>query len=64
MIKLKANCGRIEVKCLGLVLTQKSTEEEILRALKKRPSLSNFVTGLKKGQNLNLTEPENKEETK
>ena len=44
-MKLKANCGRLEVKGLGITLTQSSTEDEIKRALKHSPNLAQFIEG-------------------
>ncbi len=45
-MKLKANCGRIEVKGLGITLTQKSSEDEIRKALKHRPAIAQFIDGI------------------
>ena len=44
-MKLKKNIGRLEVKALGLVLTQDSTEEEIKRAIKHQPSIKDSLEG-------------------
>lgn len=46
-MKLKKNIGKLEVKALGLILTQNSTEEEIQRAIKHQPSIADSVEGAK-----------------
>ena len=50
-MKLKANCGRIEVKGLGITLTQNSTEAQIAKALKHQPGLAQFIDGAKTTSN-------------
>lgn len=44
-MKLKKDVGKVEVKALGLILTQESTEEEIKMAIKHQPSIARFVDG-------------------
>ncbi len=43
---LKKTHGKIEIKALGIKLTQKSTEEQIKSALKAAPQLSVYIDGI------------------
>lgn len=42
-MKLRKDIGILEVKNLGIVLTQESTPDQISRALKHAPHLSKFI---------------------
>ncbi len=44
-MKLKSKLGSLEVKSLGITLTQKSTEDEIKRAIKHQPNIAQFIEG-------------------
>jgi uncharacterized protein YlxW (UPF0749 family) len=46
-MKLKKSIGSLEVKGLGITLTQNSTEEEVKRAIKHQPNIAQFVEGAK-----------------
>ena len=47
MLKLKNNLGKIQVKSLGIVLTEKSSQEDIERAIKHQPVLEKFFDNVK-----------------
>ena len=49
-MKLKKNIGKLQVKGLGITLTQDSTEEEIKRAIKHQPSIKDSVEGVTKSK--------------
>ena len=42
-MKLKAEHGAIEVRALGIRLTQESTREEVAQALKAAPQIEQFL---------------------
>ena len=44
-MKLKKEYGAVEIKSLGIKLTQDSTEQEIKDVLKHAPHLSQFIDG-------------------
>jgi len=45
---LKKEHGVLEIKSLGIKLTQNSTEEEVKRALKHAPHIAQFLDGATK----------------
>ncbi len=47
-MKLKNKHGAIEIKSMGIRLTQNSSEDEIKRALKHAPHLSSYIDGTTK----------------
>jgi len=46
-MKLKKTIGSLEVKGLGITLTQSSSEEEVKRAIKHQPNIAQFCEGAK-----------------
>ena len=46
-MKLKKSVGSLEVKGLGITLTQNSSEEDIKRAIKHQPNIAQFCEGAK-----------------
>jgi len=50
-MKLLKSLGRVEIKSLGIVLTQSSSSDEIERAIKHTPVLKKYVEQVKKVKN-------------
>ncbi len=46
-MNLKKSVGSLQVKGLGITLTQNSTEAEIKRAIKHQPNIAQFIEGAK-----------------
>lgn len=50
MLGLKENCGRLEIKAMGITITQKSTQKQLANALKHRPELKSYILELTDAQ--------------
>jgi len=47
MLRLKKNIGRLEVKGLGITLTQAAPESILKRAIEQQPSIAQFCEEVK-----------------
>jgi len=50
-MKLLKNVGRLEIKSLGITLTQDSKSSDVERALKHEPTISKFIEQTKINKN-------------